>query len=115
MYLVPASCARGVAAILVPPDTDPPWPDLAYLFLCRSLCRSLCHPCAKFKDTNPEKETALVPNILRGPCAEACPPEVPPSVGPSVFTLALAPARVRHKDGHKKRILAHPHIDFERM
>ena len=51
-----------------------------------------------------------MPNILRGPCAEACPPEVPPRVGPSVFTLALAPARARHKDGHKKRILAHPHI-----
>ena len=54
-----------------------------------------------------------MPNILRGPCAEACPPEVPPRVGPSVFTLALAPARARHKDGHKKRILAHPHIMFD--
>ena len=82
LYLVPASCARGVPAILVPPDTDPPWPDLAYLFLCRSLCRSLCHPCA----------------ILRCPCAEACPPEVPPRVGPSVFTSALAPATGGHKD-----------------
>ena len=41
VYLVPASCARGVPAILVPPDSDPRgpiWP----IYSCAGPCAGPC-------------------------------------------------------------------------